>query len=385
MLLDPVLRYAQWRGRQRFSWALPQHESSRTLWTFHGTAAVHQAVLALGLKRGDRVLLPSYNCGHEVEPVLRAGAEVGFYRIDAQLRIDVDDLERSIEAKTRAVLVTHYFGFPQDLAPVKRLCDRHGLALIEDCAHALFSADGATPLGLAGTMAVYSLRKTLPLPHAGALVCHDDRLALPAILKPPPRLPTCIKAMERGHKAWLLSPSGASRRAGQAAFFAAALAVRAAAGMSAASRRFGAAQWDPDEESLDFPLEVLGWGIDARVERALASFDPAFVVAARRRNFAALLGAAHRFGDCRALFSTLPDGVCPLYFPVIAQDPKRLVARLRDGAVSALPWWGELHAAVPWARFAEARHLKDHVVALPVHQDLDERHMARIVGLLDHP
>lgn len=382
-MLDPVLRSWRWAGQGGAPWGLPQRTGSRTLWTFHGTAAVYQAVVALGLKSGDKVLIPSYNCGHELEPVMRAGAGVGFYRIDSQLRIDLEDLESAIDPRTRAILVTHYFGFPQRLEAVKALCERHGLALIEDCAHTLFSADGPTPLGLAGDFAVYSLRKTLPLPHAGALVCHDSRWQMPRMLDAPPRLSTWTKSLERRHKALLLPRAAAGLIAARAAFLAGRLAVDAGRVLNRASSRLGHVQWDPDDESLKFPNDVLSWGIAPSVERALQNVEPAAIVAARRRNFARLLQAAERFEHCTPLLSILPEGVCPLYFPVVTADPNRLLERLEGGAVSAASWWGELHPAVPWERFPEARRLKNLVVALPIHQDLEELHISRIVRLLE--
>jgi perosamine synthetase len=382
-MLDPVLRSLRRAGDGGAPWRLPQRTGSRTLWTFHGTAAVYQAVVALGLKSGDKVLIPSYNCGHELEPVMRAGAGVGFYRIDSQLRIDVEDLEMAIDPRTRAILVTHYFGFPQKLEAVKALCDRHELALIEDCAHTLFSADGPTPLGLAGDFAVYSLRKTLPLPHAGALVCHDSRWEMPRVLDAPPGLSTWTKMLERRHKALLLPHAAAGLVAARAAFLVGKLAVDAGRTLNRASCRLGALQWDPDDESLSFPNDVLSWGIAPSVERALQSVEPATIVAARRRNFGQLLQAAERFADCTALIAELPDGVCPLYFPVVAADSERLVGRLGRGAVSAAEWWGAFHPAVPWERFPEARRLKEQVVALPVHQDLEDAHVSRIIRMLE--
>jgi perosamine synthetase len=383
VMLDPVLRSSRRARQDGTRWTLPQRAGSRTLWTFHGTAAVYQAVVALGLTDGEKVLIPSYNCGHEVEPILRAGAGVGFYRIDSQLRIDLDDLETAIDSRTRAVLVTHYFGFPQKLDAVKALCASRGLALIEDCAHTLFSADGAVPLGLAGDFAVYSLRKTLPLPHAGALVCHDTRWQLPRALDVPPRLSTWSKVLERRHKALLLPRGAVGFVTARAAFLGGRVALAASRALNRASGRLGALQWDPDDESLGFPNDVLSWGIAPSVEQALQSVEPAAIVAARRRNFAQLLHAADRFADCTALLPELPDGVCPLYFPVLAADPEGLLARLGRGAVSAAEWWGAFHPAVPWERFPEARRLKEQAVALPVHQDLEDVHMTRMIRLLE--
>ncbi|MEO8464152.1 MAG: aminotransferase class I/II-fold pyridoxal phosphate-dependent enzyme [Gammaproteobacteria bacterium] len=381
VLLDPGLRAASVRAEA--AWRLPQRAESRVLYTFGGTAAVYQAVKALALTAGDKVLIPAYNCGHEIEPVLRAGAGVAFYRVDGNMRIDLEHLEAAVDGQTRAVLVTHYFGFPQAISAIRELCDRHRLALIEDCAHALFSRDGEEPLGLAGDLAVFSLRKTLPLPHGGAVVCHDPRLAMPASLQRPPRLSTLPKLLERYQKAWLMPPAGSPTAGDRIAFVANRLLVDAIKCARGAAALAGRTQLDPDAESLGFPGEALDWGMDASAVKALGDADPEAIAAARRRNYGLLLAAADRLTDCRPVFPDLPAGVCPLYFPVFAEHAERLVRRLAGGAVASVQWWaGTFHSAVSWEQFPDAAFLKRSVVALPIHQDLGPAHMQRIVGLL---
>src|SRR5690606_29771179 len=120
-----------------------------------------------------------------------------FYRVQPDLRVDVADLAARMDRNVRAVLVTHYFGVPQDLKPVRALCEQHGAALIEDCAHALFSRAGPSPVGADGDFAVYSLRKSLALPHGGALVSREPHGRLPERLPRPPRLSTAAKLVER--------------------------------------------------------------------------------------------------------------------------------------------------------------------------------------------
>ena len=134
VVLDPVLRIGRTATPSGDPWRLPSHRDSRIQLLFGGTAAVYQAARALGLTGKDKVLVPAYNCGHEIEPFLRAGAQVGCYRVDERLDIDLGHLESMLDSTVRAVLVTHYFGFPQPVRAIRELCDRRGVALIEDCA-----------------------------------------------------------------------------------------------------------------------------------------------------------------------------------------------------------------------------------------------------------
>lgn len=107
--------------------------------TYSGTGAAYQAFHTLGLSVGSTVLYPSYNCGHEIEPLTRLGLCVECYRIKDELQLDLEDIENRIKGDIKALLVTHYFGFAQPLTKLRQLCDQYGIFLVEDCAHAFLS------------------------------------------------------------------------------------------------------------------------------------------------------------------------------------------------------------------------------------------------------
>jgi perosamine synthetase len=129
--LQPVLPLAPALGRGRPSAAGPFPLSrERLLLTFSGTVALYQAFRALELPPGSTVLCPSYNCGHEIEPLVRLGLQVQCYRVGLDLKPDLRDIERRMGPEIRALLVTHYFGFAQPLAELRTLCDRRGIRLV---------------------------------------------------------------------------------------------------------------------------------------------------------------------------------------------------------------------------------------------------------------
>ncbi|MDQ6915908.1 MAG: DegT/DnrJ/EryC1/StrS family aminotransferase, partial [Actinomycetota bacterium] len=132
--------------------------------THLGRGAVWLALEALGIGRGSRLAMPAYHCGSEVEAAYLAGVDVDFYRVDGQLRVDVDDLARAAEGADAVYLISQ-FGFPMADPPAgARL-------VIEDAAHGLFSFDpDGRPLGARGDAAVFSPRKSLGLPDGGAVV-----------------------------------------------------------------------------------------------------------------------------------------------------------------------------------------------------------------------
>src|SRR5207302_10768735 len=93
----------------------------------------------LGLAPHSTILVPSYHEGIELDALLAAGYRLRYYRVDQDLRVDLDDVERRLDPSVAALYVIHYFGLPQPLAVLREFCDAHGLRLIEDCALALFS------------------------------------------------------------------------------------------------------------------------------------------------------------------------------------------------------------------------------------------------------
>src|SRR5436305_4527004 len=124
----------------------PFAEPGLTL-THLGRGAVWLALRALGLGRGSRLAMPAYHCGSEVEAAHLAGIELDFYRVDAQLRVDEDDLARAAAASDATYLIS-CFGFPMPDPPA-------GTRVIEDAAHGLFSRDAdGRPLGSRGDAAV---------------------------------------------------------------------------------------------------------------------------------------------------------------------------------------------------------------------------------------
>ena len=88
--------------------------------------------------KNDKVLLPAYHCIAMVEPVVWSNATPVFYKINADTSVDLDDIRTRLDSSTKLLLITHYFGFPQDLSKLRIFCDEHHILMLEDCAHAFF-------------------------------------------------------------------------------------------------------------------------------------------------------------------------------------------------------------------------------------------------------
>ncbi|MCA9454990.1 MAG: DegT/DnrJ/EryC1/StrS family aminotransferase, partial [Nitrospira sp.] len=152
---------------------IPAHPTS---YWFLARNALYQGLKALRLQPGDEVLVPAYHCNTLVEPIIQLGLKVGFYNIRRDCQADVQDLGSKIHTKTKAIVMIHYFGFPQTLEPYLNLTKQHGLYLIEDCAHVLVGEDDGIPLGSTGDISIFSWRKFLPIKDGGMLVINNPNI-----------------------------------------------------------------------------------------------------------------------------------------------------------------------------------------------------------------
>ncbi|MDX3382459.1 DegT/DnrJ/EryC1/StrS aminotransferase family protein [Streptomyces niveiscabiei] len=146
-----------------------------------GTAALHLAVLALGLGPGDEVVLPSLNFVSAAAAVALSGATPVFADVTGphDLCLDPADAARRITSRTRAVVAMHYGGHAADLTALGRLARAHGIALIEDCAHAPVTDSAHGMLGTVGDIGCYSFfaTKNLAMGEGGMVVARDPAVA----------------------------------------------------------------------------------------------------------------------------------------------------------------------------------------------------------------
>ncbi|MFE5241269.1 MULTISPECIES: DegT/DnrJ/EryC1/StrS family aminotransferase [unclassified Streptomyces] len=146
----------------------------------NGTAALHLAVLALGLTTGDEVIVPSLNFVSAAATVALSGATPVFADITGahDLCVDPADVEARITPRTRAVVAMHYGGHAADLPALRALTTRHGLALIEDACHAPATRSEHGMLGAVGDIGCFSFfaTKNLAAGEGGMVVARDPEL-----------------------------------------------------------------------------------------------------------------------------------------------------------------------------------------------------------------
>ena len=147
----------------------------------NATAALHLALAALGIKAGDEVAVPSLTFVASANAILYTGADPVFVDIEGpdNPMIAPSDLERRLTPRTRAVIVVHYAGYVCDMAAILQLARRHGLAVIEDAAHALGAHREGRAAGAFGDVGCFSFyaNKNLVTGEGGALVTDRDDVA----------------------------------------------------------------------------------------------------------------------------------------------------------------------------------------------------------------
>jgi perosamine synthetase len=182
--LTPTMLLRRPRRKQPYPFSAPQ-----VRYFYFARNGLWHLVKTLGLE-GREILAPSYHHGVEVEAMLDAGAKLSFYRVGRLMDIDLEDVERRIGPQTAALHMTHFVGFPGPAREMKAIADRHGIPLIEDCAHALLSRVNDEPLGQIGDVSLFCLYKGLPVPNGGAIVVNNPKFQNVPDLAPPPATST---------------------------------------------------------------------------------------------------------------------------------------------------------------------------------------------------
>lgn len=145
-----------------------------------GTSALQLALDAIGLKRDDEVLVPTYTFTATAEVVTYFGAKpVLCDSVAGGFNIDARDAETKITSKTKAIIPVHIGGEPCDMEAIRAVAARHGLPVIEDAAHALPASFGGRRVGTISELTAFSFyaTKTITTGEGGMLTTDNDAFA----------------------------------------------------------------------------------------------------------------------------------------------------------------------------------------------------------------
>ncbi|MGN9811452.1 aminotransferase class I/II-fold pyridoxal phosphate-dependent enzyme [Micromonospora sp. BQ11] len=179
-----------------------RHEGRLALTFNSGTSALFAGFAALGLEPGDEVIVPNLTFLSTVSPLLWLGATpILCDTTQKETGMSPAAVERAITDRTRAIVVTHVFGFPVNMPRIMRLARSRGLPVVADCSHAHASTIDGRPVGVFGDIAVFSLgaRKMVSGGHGGVLLTDDpawrDSALLVGHFKPRARTVTSVAVL----------------------------------------------------------------------------------------------------------------------------------------------------------------------------------------------
>lgn len=376
-------------GKGDYRTVFPLNQDKSSLF-FSARYALSAGIRAAGIEPDDAVLLPSYNCWTEIDPFLHAGIRTVYYRINSDLTVDFDDLLKKIKytAKVKALLVTHFLGFPQPIDKIKHICKESSLLLIEDCAHAFLSNANGKALGSYGDISIFSLLKTLSVPNGGVLVMNNKDINCQQNHKDPNFFSAFYYAAELLKNRTSINNNSYGERMRQLLYaglynFLSTIRIPLA-GFRKYLHTNSLYLVRPD--SYIFNENISNWGMSAMSEAILGQTDFERVKQIRRQNFEYLLQYFLKNEKGDLPFRELSEEVCPLFFPIILESPEQrenIYQTLKERGVVTHPWWKRFHPAVPWEEFPDAVFLKQRLFGLPIHQDLTLKHMDRIIEEFD--
>jgi perosamine synthetase len=161
-------RFASWLGVER------------AVTVCNGTVALHVALEALGIDRGDEVLVPTLTYIASANAVRYTGANVVFVDSERDYwQMDLRDAERKITTKTKAIMPVHLYGHASDMDATMALAKKHSLYVIEDCAEAIGTRYRGRPVGTFGDVACFSFfgNKTITTGEGGMVVSNNPKIA----------------------------------------------------------------------------------------------------------------------------------------------------------------------------------------------------------------
>jgi len=155
-------------------------KSKHAITVNNGTAALHLSLLALDIKRGDEVIVPTFTYIAPVNAIKYVGADVVF--VDSKLetcQLDESKLQEVVSKKTKALILPHLYGQIAEIEKIKKFCDRNKIYLIEDSAEAygcFYKKKHVGTFGVIGTFSFFG-SKTITTGEGGMVVTNNKKIA----------------------------------------------------------------------------------------------------------------------------------------------------------------------------------------------------------------
>ena len=318
---------------------------------------------------GDRtaVLLPALHCRTMLDPVIRLGAKIILYPVSENLEPDLGAIRQQMAQAAipiKALLLTHYFGMPQNTGPIAQLCEEFGVALIEDCSHALFNRRRDPQVGLHGRYSVASPYKFLPMSEGGLLIAANTQVPLTEV-------PLHFNVLYEARSAINVVQRALARArvASPISLMPQEQATESIGGRFYSERSSETSGLYDQREEGKLP---------SLVDRMLLRFcDMDAIADARITNYRYWQDATRNLDFCRPLFYEWPDGAVPYMYPLILKEPDSAFPRLKRWG---MPIWRWDEMAL--SECSVSRNYSHSLLHLPCHQSLTENELQWMVACL---
>lgn len=343
-----------------------------------GRYALTEAYRLCGVGPRGALLAPAYHCRTMLDPALALGAPVLLYPQNPDLSPNLPALATLLASQpqpVKAMLVTHYFGMAQDLAPLARFCQQHNLDLIEDCSHALFepaapSATAPAPplqrMGHTGRFGVASPYKFFPTEDGGTLWANPAQPLLASATQAPSpvqrrplrqELKGLLHALQRARSH---TPAPNTRTLPQQITH-----LQTHPGPTGQDQRTQddrpSANYHPTEAALP-SLAISKW--------VMRHTNIARLAQRRRHHYQQWLATVAPLPHCRPVFSALPPDCVPYMFALYIDHPAPHFFALKQLGVPVWRWDDMAVSDCP-----VATRYRLHVLHLPCHQELTPAQM----------
>ena len=146
----------------------------------NGTAALHTALLSVGIKSGDEVIVPSFSFISSANAILYCNAKPVFADINPKtFNVNPESIKNLITERTKAIIVVHLYGQPCDMAKIKEVAEDNNLLLVEDAAQAHGAEFEKKKVGTFGNAGIFSFypTKNMTTSEGGIVVTNDESVA----------------------------------------------------------------------------------------------------------------------------------------------------------------------------------------------------------------
>ena len=353
---------------------------AHTTFMTSGRAAIYHAVLQLQLPPASTVLVPSYHCPTMVAPVILANLNVAYFGLRADGLPNLDTIDAATASKSKAMLVSHYFGLARSLAEVRQWCDDRGIALIEDCAHCYFGEAGERPAGAWGDYSTASLSKFLPVPEGGLLASAHRPIARLNLQ------PQSFKAQLKGWIDVLEHATKYKRFKGLNSALTFLFRVKNSR-LQPQSRTGGAAESVATSMLRDCDMFRIAQAPLSATMILKTVLPRGRIIVRRQQNFANYARHFAYVEGAKPLFPLPLKTIAPYVFPLWVDDADRVYHALRAQGMPVFRW-DRIWPGTPQLDGDVGPMWSRHVLQLLCHQDLSEADIERtsnaILGMLSN-